>query len=56
MFGFFKKKSPIEKLQAEYETVLKEAFNLSKTNRKASDAKQADAEEILQKIKALKNN
>lgn len=54
MFGFLKKKSPIEKLQASYKKLLDEAFKLSKTNRSASDAKQAEAEEVLKKIEALK--
>lgn len=53
MFGFFKKKSAKEKLEDEYEKLLKEAFQLSKTNRKLSDLKQAEAEEVLKKIEAL---
>ena len=53
MFGLFKKKSPKEKLQEQYEKLLKEAFQLSKTNRKLSDQKQAEAEEVLKKLEAL---
>ncbi|WP_373018732.1 Lacal_2735 family protein [Muriicola sp.] len=53
MFGLFKKKSPLEKLEAEYKKVMKEAFELSKVNRSAGDDKYAEAEEIQKKIKAL---
>jgi len=52
MFNFFKKKSPIERLYAEYEKLLKEAHALSTSNRSASDAKQAEAQEVLKKIEA----
>ncbi len=55
MFGLFKKKSEAEKLQDEYAKLMKEAFVLSKSDRKKSDAKTAEAEEILKKIEALKN-
>lgn len=54
MFGLFKKKSEKEKLSAEYKKLMEEAFNLSKTDRKASDAKTAEADDILKKIDALK--
>ena len=53
MFGLFKKKSPVEKLQAQYKTVMKEAFDLSKVNRSAGDDKYAEAEEIQKKIDQL---
>jgi TRAP-type mannitol/chloroaromatic compound transport system substrate-binding protein len=50
MFGIFKRKSKYEKLQKEYEKVLKEAFELSKIDRSKSDAKYAEANEILEKM------
>ena len=54
MFGkLFKKKSPIEKLEAKRRTLLEEAFNLSKTDRKASDDKTAETEEIQKQIDEL---
>jgi hypothetical protein len=53
MFGLFKKKSEKEKLSAEYKKLMEEAFNLSKTDRKASDAKTAEADAILKKMEAL---
>ncbi len=54
MFGFFKKKDPVEKLEAQYKKVMKEAFELSKVNRSAGDDKYAEAEEIQKKIEDLK--
>lgn len=56
MFGFFKKKSEVEKLEERYKALLKESFQLSKVNRSAADAKQAEAEEVLQRIEALKKD
>ena len=53
MFGFFKKKSAVEKLQSDYEKLMKEAFQLSKSNRSASDKKTAEADEIMKKIEKL---
>lgn len=55
MFGLFKKKSEVEILQEQYKKLMKEAFDLSKTNRTKSDEKTAEAEEILKQIDALKN-
>mgnify|MGYP001165199270 FL=1 len=53
MFGFFKKKTPIEKLQLEYKKLLAEAHKLSKIDRKKSDQKMAEANEVLNKIDGL---
>lgn len=54
MFGLFKKKSPKEKLQKKYRKLLSEAHQFSKSNRKASDLKMAEAEDVLKQIEALK--
>lgn len=54
MFGLFKKKTPLEKLQEKYNKLTEEAFRLSKTDRKASDAKQAEAAEVLKEMDDLK--
>lgn len=54
MFGFFKKKSPIDKLQEKYKTLLEEAYKLSSSNRSLSDAKTAEANEILKEIESLR--
>ncbi len=53
MFGLFKKKSEAEKLREQYEKLMKDAFNLSKTDRTASDAKYAEADAIMIKMDAL---
>ena len=50
---FWKKKSPIEKLQKQYEALQKEAFELSKIDRKKSDEKQAEAEEVMKEIERM---
>ncbi len=55
MFGLFKKKSAKEKLHEKYKALLEEAFLLSKTNRSASDAKTAEAAEILAEIELIKD-
>lgn len=54
MFGFFKKKTPLEALNEKYQKLLEESFKLSKTDRKASDAKVAEAEAVLKEIDGLK--
>lgn len=53
MFGLFKKKSPSEVLQKKYSQLMEEAHRLSKTDRSASDAKVAEANEILKEIENL---
>ena len=53
MFGFFKKKTPLEKLQLEYKKLMAEAHKLSKVNRKKSDQKMAEANDVLNKIDDL---
>ena len=56
MFKLFKKKSPTAKLESQYDKLLKEAFELSRTNRTASDEKTAEANAILEKINRLKES
>ncbi|MDC1048170.1 Lacal_2735 family protein [Flavobacteriaceae bacterium] len=53
MFGIFKKKTEIEKLEIKYKALLKEAYDLSKTNRSKSDQKTFEAEEISKQIEKL---
>ncbi|WP_034886432.1 Lacal_2735 family protein [Gillisia sp. JM1] len=53
MFGLFKKKSEKEKLQDQYEKLLKEAHNLSTTNRKMSDQKTFEADEVMKQLEKL---
>ncbi|WP_303686467.1 Lacal_2735 family protein [Nonlabens dokdonensis] len=54
MFGLFKKKTELEKLQEQYETLMKDYHRLSTTDRAASDAAFAKADEIGKKMDALK--
>lgn len=53
MFSLFKKKSEKEKLNERYKKLLEEAYTLSTVNRRASDQKVAEAEEVLKKMEAL---
>lgn len=53
MFGLFKKKTEVEKLQEEHKKTLEQAFKLSKTDRSASDALYAKADTLEKKIAAL---
>lgn len=53
MFNIFKKKSEREKLYDQYNKLLQEAHKLSKTNRRLSDQKIFDAEEIMVRIENL---
>ncbi len=50
MFGLFNKKTEKEKLQEEYKKMLAEAHQLSTKDRRASDQKTAEAEELMQRI------
>ncbi|SFI95224.1 Lacal_2735 family protein [Olleya namhaensis] len=56
MFGLFKKKSELDKLQDKYKKLLEESFKLSTTNRSESDKKQAEAQVVLEQIEALQKN
>lgn len=53
MFGLFKKKTEVEKLQEQYQKLQEESFKLSTIDRAKSDLKAAEAEEVAQKIDAL---
>lgn len=53
LFDIFKRKTKKEKLQEKYQKLMQESFNLSKANRKQSDAKYAEAEEVLKQIDKL---
>lgn len=55
MFGLFKNKSELEKLQDSYKALLEKAHKVSQSNRTAGDKIMAEAEEVAKKIDALKN-
>lgn len=54
MFGLFKKKSEKDKMYEQYQKLTQEAHKLSVTNRKLSDQKVYEAEEIMKKLDKLK--
>ena len=53
MFGLFKKKSEVEKLQDKYQKLMAEAHRLSQRDRRAGDEKTAEAEAVAQQIESL---
>ena len=53
MFGLFKQKSEVEKLQAQYEKLMNKYHKLSTVNRTESDKVFAEAQEILEKMNSL---
>lgn len=54
MFGLFKKKTEKEKLEEQYQKLQKASFDLSTTNRKLSDQKAYEAEEVMKQLEKLK--
>ncbi|WP_419211604.1 Lacal_2735 family protein [Maribacter sp. X9] len=55
MFGLFKKKTEREKLQAQYEKLMKESYQLSTVNRSKSDDKAAEADAIMKQMEGMEN-
>ena len=53
MFGLFKKKSEKEILQEKYKKLMGESHKLSTSNRRLSDDKVAEAEEVLKQMEKL---
>ncbi len=56
MFGLFKKKTEKEKLLILYNKKKKEAFELSKIDRRKSDEKEKEASDILQQIDRIEKS
>mgnify|MGYP001450904935 CR=1 FL=1 len=56
MFGLFKKKSEVEKLELKYKKLLEGAHQLSTTNRSKSDEKMYEANEVLKQIDQIKKS
>jgi hypothetical protein len=54
MFGLFKKKTEMEKLQAKYKALMEDSHALSKVDRTKSDAKVAEAESVLKQMESLR--
>jgi len=55
MFGIFKRKTKKEKLFIRYKKIKNEAFILSKIDRRKSDEKEKEANDILDAINNLEN-
>lgn len=53
MFGLFKKKSQEDKLRERYEKLMSEAHALSNSNRKASETKMKEADDVMQQLESL---
>lgn len=57
MLGFFRKSSNDPKaLEKRYQKLMDESYKLSHSDRKASDTKRAEAEEVLKQMEALEKN
>lgn len=56
MFKLFKPKSELDKLQEQYEKLMKEWHELSSKDRAKSDMKYAEAQRILDQIEILNQN
>ena len=54
MFGIFKKKSEKQLLEEKYRRLQKESYDLSTINRKMSDQKSYEAEEVMKQLEKLK--
>lgn len=54
MWGIFKKRSELSILEKRYADLLKQAHELSTRDRKASDLKTAEAEEVRVKMEAMR--
>jgi|TARA_B100000767_G_scaffold90956_1_gene87384 hypothetical protein len=55
MFGLFKKKTEVEKLQEKYKKVMEEAFKLQSINRSDSDKKYLEADNLLKQIEQIQS-
>jgi len=53
MLGLFKKKTEKEKLMDKYKKLLSESHKLSHTDRRASDQKMLEADELIKKIEKM---
>lgn len=53
MFGLFKKANPKDKLEKKYKDLMEQAHKYSTTNRKLSDQKVQEAEEVMQELERL---
>jgi hypothetical protein len=51
--GIFSKKTEADRLRNQYQRLMKEAYRLSRTDRKGSDKKYAEADDLMKRIEEL---
>ncbi len=56
MFGLFKKKDPITEIKKQATQLEEEAYQLSRTDRKAADLKTAEAAALWDEVKRLESD
>jgi|TARA_B110000046_G_C12663565_1_gene261631 hypothetical protein len=56
MFGLFKKKTEVEKLNDQYKKLMKQSYLKSTINRTESDALLAEANKILNQMELIKKH
>ena len=54
--GIFRKKTEADRLRKQYQQLMKEAYRLSRSDRKGSDKKYAEADAIMQRIQEIETN
>ena len=54
--GIFKKKTEEDRLRKQYKRLMEEAYRISRTDRKASDKKYAEADAVMQRIHEIESN
>jgi ribosome-binding protein aMBF1 (putative translation factor) len=53
MFNFFRKNRTIDRLEKRYNELVREAYELSTSNRQLSDQRVAESNEVLKQIELL---
>jgi hypothetical protein len=51
--GIFNKKSPADRMRKRYEKLMKEAYEVSRVDRKRSDAIYAEADQLMKEISKI---
>ncbi|MGQ7869726.1 Lacal_2735 family protein [Sunxiuqinia sp. sy24] len=53
MFGLFRRKSEVEKLQLKYNKLMQKYYELSKVNRREAEKYYVEAEDLLKQINSM---
>jgi len=56
MIKLFRKKTPLQKLEEQYDKLIQESYKMSTIDRAKSDTLAYEANEVLEQIKKLKQN